>query len=178
VSGTGLHAPPRGQPRGSGQKAGRGRLGVEDERTPSASPVAPVPTARVTPSSRVHRFARKCAPKPFGRMLLCIITMAVIGCGGGGGGSGDAPSTTPMASVRRARPMAIAKVAWSVSRVPGRAALQVPRVRRGGCHRKQLHDHVDAAEQEALLALHLGLEQGHAMEALARQLAGAAVDEA
>src|SRR5207245_6155882 len=45
-------------------------------------------------------------------------------------------------------------------------------------HREELHDHVHAAEEEALLPLHLGLVDRHAVEALARELAAAALDEA
>src|SRR5262249_15673220 len=39
------------------------------------------------------------------------------------------------------------------------------------------HDHVHASEQEALLALHLGLEHQHPVEALACQFAAASVNE-
>src|SRR5215467_1702725 len=48
---------------------------------------------------------------------------------------------------------------------------------RGG-HREELHDHVDAPEEEALLPLQLRLVAEDAVEALPRQLATALLDEA
>src|SRR5205823_2995604 len=48
----------------------------------------------------------------------------------------------------------------------------------GRRHREELHDDVHAAEEEALLSLHLPLVDRHAVEALARELAAAPLDEA
>src|SRR5262249_37606050 len=47
-----------------------------------------------------------------------------------------------------------------------------------GRHREELHDDVDAAEEEALLPLHARLIGHDAVEAFARELATAALDEA
>src|SRR5262252_10873628 len=47
-----------------------------------------------------------------------------------------------------------------------------------GRHREELHDHVDAPEEEALLPLQLRLVAEDAVEALPRQLATTPLDEA
>src|SRR5262249_61300458 len=47
-----------------------------------------------------------------------------------------------------------------------------------GRHREELHDHVDAPEEKALLPLQLRLVEQDAVEALPRQFATAPLDEA
>src|SRR5439155_690659 len=76
---------------------------------------------------------------------------------------------------------ALAKEVGELDRRPGVGRSPVGHVARPGDHRRhreELHHDVDRAEEEPLLPFHLGLVDGHAVEALARQLARAPLDEA